>query len=116
MRAEDFEPLKDTAEAVELATYLTINEFFADGVKYLELRSTPRGKWYVEAVLAGMKKAMDHSQIVVRYLPSIDRARNLEHVQLILGTWLIITVFGSEHSAILVIPSSGLRPLFPMRR
>jgi len=76
--------LTDTAKAVELATYLTIKEFFADGVKYLELRSTPRGKWYVEAVLAGMQKAMDHIQIVVRYLPSIDRARNLEHVQLIL--------------------------------
>jgi len=84
--------LTDTAKAVELATYLTIKEFFADGVKYLELRSTPRGKWYVEAVLAGMQKAMDHIQIVVRYLPSIDRARNLEHVQLILGNWLIIRI------------------------
>ena len=46
--------LTTTPEAVTLATKLTIVEFARDGVKYLELRSTPRAKWYVEAILAGI--------------------------------------------------------------
>ena len=47
--------LTDSAEAVELAAFLTASEFAEDGVRYLELRSTPRGKWYVEAVLEGLE-------------------------------------------------------------
>ena len=34
--------MTDSAEAVELAAFLTAREFAEDGVKYLELRSTPR--------------------------------------------------------------------------
>lgn len=49
------EELTDSAEAVELAAFLTASEFAEDGVRYLELRSTPRGKWYVEAVLEGLE-------------------------------------------------------------
>lgn len=77
--------LTDSSDAVTLATYLTIIEFANDGVKYLELRSTPRGKWYIEAILKGIETAMNSSDIIVRYLPSIDRARPLHHVESVLG-------------------------------
>jgi len=48
--------LTDTKEAVTLATYLTLGEFAADNVKYIELRSTPRSTWYGQAVLDGIKQ------------------------------------------------------------
>ena len=63
--------LTDTPEAVELACYLTLKEFSEDNVKYIELRSTPRSEWYIEAVLKGMIRANDDFDIVARYLPSI---------------------------------------------
>ena len=34
--------LTDTFETVEMACYLTLAEFAAENVKYIELRSTPR--------------------------------------------------------------------------
>jgi hypothetical protein len=77
--------LTDSAEAVELATFLTIEEFFNDGIKYLELRSTPRGKWYIQAILTGIEKASKQFDIIVRYLPSIDRARPISHIDEVLG-------------------------------
>nr|KAF6482899.1 adenosine deaminase like [Rousettus aegyptiacus] len=59
-----------------------IKEFADDGVKYLELRSTPRKdsatgmtkKTYVESVLEGIKQSKrENLDIDVRYLISIDR-------------------------------------------
>ncbi|KAK1338989.1 hypothetical protein QTO34_019658 [Cnephaeus nilssonii] len=59
-----------------------IKEFADDGVKYLELRSTPRRdnatgmtkKTYVESVLEGIKQSkQENLDIDVRYLISIDR-------------------------------------------
>lgn len=59
-----------------------IKEFADDGVKYLELRSTPRGedatgmtkKTYVESILEGIKQSKEENvDIDVRYLISIDR-------------------------------------------
>ena len=51
--------LTDTPETVEMACYLTLGEFAADNVKYIELRSTPRTPWYMASVLRGMKPRSD---------------------------------------------------------
>ncbi|CAG5091563.1 Oidioi.mRNA.OKI2018_I69.PAR.g13135.t1.cds [Oikopleura dioica] len=94
--------LTDSAEAVELAAFLTAREFAEDGVKYLE--STPRGKWYVEAVLRGIEKAeQGHPKIQVRFLLSIDRARGVEHVQAVLR---LLDEF-STHKYVVGIDVSG---------
>ncbi|XP_069862030.1 adenosine deaminase-like protein isoform X3 [Dipodomys merriami] len=59
-----------------------IKEFADDGVKYLELRSTPREenttgmtkKTYVESILEGIKQSkQENLDIDVRYLMAIDR-------------------------------------------
>ncbi|XP_010596688.1 adenosine deaminase-like protein isoform X3 [Loxodonta africana] len=59
-----------------------IKEFAEDGVKYLELRSTPRRedatgmtkKTYVESILEGIKQSkQENLDIDVRYLIAIDR-------------------------------------------
>ena len=69
--------LTDTPEAVELACYLTLKEFSEDNVKYIELRSTPRSEWYIEAVLSGMVRANNDFDIIARYLPSTGVRRTL---------------------------------------
>uniref|UniRef100_A0A4X2L781 Adenosine deaminase domain-containing protein n=1 Tax=Vombatus ursinus TaxID=29139 RepID=A0A4X2L781_VOMUR len=65
-----------------IVTKDVIKEFAVDGVKYLELRSTPREenaagmtkKSYVEAVLEGIKQSkQENLDIEVRYLIAIDR-------------------------------------------
>jgi adenosine deaminase len=67
--------------SVKIAVKETIKEFAADGCRYLELRSTPRGnadsgmtcKSYVEALIEGSKDA----DIVVRWILSMDRRKSL---------------------------------------
>ena len=65
-----------------MVTKDVIKEFADDGVKYLELRSTPREenatgmtkKTYVESILEGIKQSKEEKvDIDVRYLISIDR-------------------------------------------
>uniref|UniRef100_F1N1T1 Adenosine deaminase like n=1 Tax=Bos taurus TaxID=9913 RepID=F1N1T1_BOVIN len=74
--------LTTTPEDVLMVTKDVIKEFADDGVKYLELRSTPRGedatgmtkKTYVESILEGIKQSKEENvDIDVRYLISIDR-------------------------------------------
>ncbi|KAG8440408.1 hypothetical protein GDO86_006239 [Hymenochirus boettgeri] len=73
--------ITDTAEDILLVTKDVIKEFAADGVKYLELRSTPRDtsmgltkRSYVETVLEGIKQCKEEDlDIDVRYLLSVDR-------------------------------------------
>ena len=70
-------------EAVEMVAHDVVQEFAADGVVYLELRSTPRAnpstgmtkQSYVEAVLCGIDRALSENTatIHVRLLLSIDR-------------------------------------------
>ena len=67
-------------EAVTLATTRVIEEFAADNVKFLELRSTPRdvpGKLtkveYIEAVVAAIRATSSKLSIITKYLVSIDR-------------------------------------------
>ncbi|XP_044521029.1 adenosine deaminase-like protein isoform X2 [Gracilinanus agilis] len=69
-------------EDILMVTKDVIKEFADDGVKYLELRSTPREenatgmtkKSYVEAVLEGIKQSkQENLDIEVRYLIAIDR-------------------------------------------
>lgn len=74
--------LTTSPEDILMVTKDVIKEFADDGVKYLELRSTPRRdnatgmtkKTYVESVLEGIKQSkQENLDIDVRYLISIDR-------------------------------------------
>ncbi|XP_004273982.1 adenosine deaminase-like protein isoform X1 [Orcinus orca] len=68
-------------EDILMVTKDVIKEFADDGVKYLELRSTPREnatgmtkKTYVESVLEGIKQSkQENLDIDVRYVISVDR-------------------------------------------
>ncbi|XP_022104694.1 adenosine deaminase-like protein [Acanthaster planci] len=79
--------LVDSCEAVAIVTRNVIREFAEDGIKYLELRSTPKDvpetgmtkRSYVEAVLSSIKQCKDDGiDITVRFLLTIDRGRDLE--------------------------------------
>ncbi|CAK7301056.1 Adenosine deaminase-like protein [Vulpes lagopus] len=74
--------LTTSPEDILMVTKDVIKEFADDGVKYLELRSTPRRenatgmtkKTYVESVLEGIKQSkQENIDIDVRYLIAIDR-------------------------------------------
>jgi len=74
--------LTTSPEDILMVTKDVIKEFADDGVKYLELRSTPRRenatgmtkKAYVESVLEGIKQSkQENIDIDVRYLIAIDR-------------------------------------------
>lgn len=68
-------------EAVYLATKDVIKEFADDGVKYLELRSTPKSigsmtkDMYIEAVMKAINESNDSCEvdIITKFLVSIDR-------------------------------------------
>jgi hypothetical protein len=73
--------ITDSPEAVAIATQRTVAEFAADGVRYLELRSTPRavpGRMsrlqYCEAVLDQLDSGTVEG-IAVKLLLSVDRWR-----------------------------------------
>lgn len=74
--------LVDTEEDILMVAKDVINEFAADGVKYLELRSTPREeaktgltkRRYVETVLEAVQQCKnDGVDIDVRFLVAVDR-------------------------------------------
>ncbi|XP_011844602.1 PREDICTED: adenosine deaminase-like protein isoform X3 [Mandrillus leucophaeus] len=74
--------LTSSPEDILMVTKDVIKEFADDGVKYLELRSTPRGenatgmtkKTYVESILEGIKQSkQENLDIDVRYLIAVDR-------------------------------------------
>ncbi|XP_007933454.2 adenosine deaminase-like protein [Orycteropus afer afer] len=74
--------LTSSPEDILMITKDVIKEFADDGVKYLELRSTPRRenatgmtkKTYVESILEGIKQSkQENMDIDVRYLLAIDR-------------------------------------------
>ncbi|XP_016824480.1 adenosine deaminase-like protein isoform X2 [Cricetulus griseus] len=78
--------LTTSAEDILMVTKDVIKEFADDGVKYLELRSTPREesatgmtkKIYVESILEGIKQCkQENLDIDVRYLMAIDRRGGL---------------------------------------
>ncbi|KAI9480241.1 hypothetical protein BDB00DRAFT_857936 [Zychaea mexicana] len=90
-RISDFFPLfkfiyklTDDEEAVGIATRNVIDEFAQDGVRYLELRTTPRRnpdtgmtkESYLKAVLSAVNEPRDN--IIVRLIVSIDRRNTLE--------------------------------------
>ncbi|XP_076589678.1 N6-Methyl-AMP deaminase [Chaetodon auriga] len=79
--------LVDTEEDILMVATDVIKEFAADGVKYLELRSTPREekstgltkRRYVETVLAAIQQCKDEGvDIDVRFLVAIDRRNGIE--------------------------------------
>ena len=71
----------DSAEAIYIATKDVISEFADDGVRYLELRSTPKEigtmtkDAYMESVLAAIKECNSNENIGIttKFLVSIDR-------------------------------------------
>ena len=72
--------ITDNPQAVSLATRATIAEFASDGVRYLELRSTPRqvvGRMtreeYCRAILDELTRPLDG--ITVKLILAIDRRR-----------------------------------------
>ena len=94
--SEGFEMFKIIQQLVNCQEVLfdcvkeVIGDFAADGVKYLELRSTPRDvqstgltkRLYFETVLKAIQSYCDDDStlaIDVRYLPSIDRKFSLEN-------------------------------------
>ncbi|XP_072837756.2 N6-Methyl-AMP deaminase isoform X1 [Pogona vitticeps] len=69
-------------EDILMVTKDVVREFAADGVKYLELRSTPRDenatgmtkRSYLEAILEGIRQCKEEElDIEVRFLVSVDR-------------------------------------------
>ncbi|XP_033634004.1 adenosine deaminase-like protein [Asterias rubens] len=82
--------LVDNREAVAIVTRNVIREFAEDGVRYLELRSTPRDvpetgmtkRSYVESVLSAIHESKDAGlDIIVRFMIAIDRGRDLKTAQ-----------------------------------
>ncbi|KAG7252504.1 hypothetical protein CRUP_001726 [Coryphaenoides rupestris] len=79
--------LVDTEEDILMVAKDVINEFAADGVKYLELRSTPREevktgltkRRYVETVLEAVQQCKNEGvDIDVRFLVAVDRRNGAE--------------------------------------
>ncbi|XP_029952042.1 adenosine deaminase-like protein [Salarias fasciatus] len=79
--------LVDTEEDILMVATDVIREFAADGVKYLELRSTPREeketrltkKSYVETVISAIQQCKNEGvDIDVRFLVAIDRRNGTE--------------------------------------
>nr|XP_002128674.1 adenosine deaminase-like protein [Ciona intestinalis] len=83
--------LVDSTEVIYEVTKDVIEEFSADGVKYLELRSTPKGlvesgmdkRRYMDAVVGAIRdyKHDNDDVIDVKFLPSIDRGRSIKDAQ-----------------------------------
>ncbi|KAI4899719.1 hypothetical protein NFI96_013628 [Prochilodus magdalenae] len=79
--------LVDSEEDVLMVAKAVIQEFAADGVKYLELRSTPREepktglskKGYIESVIEAIRQCkQEGADIDVRFLVAIDRRNGPE--------------------------------------
>ncbi|CAO3634378.1 unnamed protein product [Cunninghamella blakesleeana] len=83
--------LTDDETSVKIATQRVIEEFAKDGVKYLELRTTPRANpdknmtksSYIAAVLETIKKMNDDENlnIIVKLILAIDRRNTLEEAE-----------------------------------
>ncbi|XP_074651028.1 N6-Methyl-AMP deaminase-like [Tubulanus polymorphus] len=80
--------ISDNADAVYMITKDVIREFAEDGVKYLELRSTPREvstnnmtkRQYVESVIKAINECQsdDNLDIIVRLILAIDRRNDIQ--------------------------------------
>ncbi|XP_042887728.1 adenosine deaminase-like protein [Penaeus japonicus] len=77
--------LTDNLSAIKTITRDVIQEFVADNVHYLELRTTPKSidgvmtkNQYIDTVLEAMIDEMKMNNITVRLLVSIDRSRGLD--------------------------------------
>ncbi|KAK9723263.1 hypothetical protein K7432_002110 [Basidiobolus ranarum] len=78
--------LSNDIPSVKYITRSVIKDFAEDGVKYLELRSTPRAdeasgmskRDYIEAVLEVIEELSSPEYIIVKLIVSIDRRHTLE--------------------------------------
>ncbi|CAJ0586973.1 unnamed protein product, partial [Mesorhabditis spiculigera] len=79
--------LTQTPEAVKHATTAVLKDFEADGVRYIELRSTPKSigmtkKEYIQAVISGMEDyELGGGTTISRFIVSIDRRQTLEEAK-----------------------------------
>ncbi|XP_027210038.2 adenosine deaminase-like protein [Penaeus vannamei] len=77
--------LTDNLSAIKTIARDVIQEFVADNVRYLELRTTPKSingvmtkNQYIDTVLEAMIDEMKLNTITIRLLISIDRSRGLD--------------------------------------
>jgi len=90
---EDFFPLfntvyrlTDNTNSIEYIARNVLEEFISDGVRYIELRSTPREnlekgmtkRSYAETLISVIKEYNNKGNIIVRLILSIDRKSTLE--------------------------------------
>ena len=76
-------------QVLQQITEEVVLEFAEDGVRWLELRTTPRACadtgmtkcMYLERVLQGISDAQRHSSIQVGVLVSVDRSKSLEEAR-----------------------------------
>ncbi|KAJ2938822.1 hypothetical protein O0L34_g18446 [Tuta absoluta] len=79
--------LTTTPKALEIATYLTLQEFQEDGCCYIELRSTPRDTphmtkmQYIETLVNSLKKFEVRLTIITRLIISISRHSPIEDAE-----------------------------------
>ncbi|KAI8987498.1 hypothetical protein BDF20DRAFT_930015 [Mycotypha africana] len=79
--------LTDDAESIKIATRNVIDEFAKDGVKYLELRTTPRKnpskgmtkESYLRTVLSVINEPRE--DIIVKLIISVDRRNSLQEAE-----------------------------------
>lgn len=100
-----------TPGALEIATYLTLQEFEADGCCYIELRSTPRDtphmtkQQYITAILQGIKKFSLLHTMESRLIISINRNSNKEEAEEIAD--LTIEFYQKQPELVVGIELSG---------
>jgi len=78
--------LTDNTKSIEYIAKNVLNEFASDGVRYIELRSTPRQniekgmtkRNYVQTILSVINEINKRDDIIVRLILSIDRRLSLE--------------------------------------
>ncbi|XP_046863499.1 adenosine deaminase-like protein [Xenia sp. Carnegie-2017] len=80
--------LVDDTYSLAMVTRDVIYDFYNDGVRYLELRSTPREsegnitkRLYVKTIVDTIAETMQEIDIIVRFLVSIDRRKEVKEAE-----------------------------------
>ncbi|GIY39247.1 adenosine deaminase-like protein [Caerostris darwini] len=105
--------ITDSPEAIYMATCEVIEDFYKDGVKYLELRTTPKEndrfttqEMYVQTVLKAIEDICFQKckEMSVKLLLSVDRGRNEKYAQ---ETLRIAEQYFTSTSSIVGVDLSG---------
>ena len=100
----------DTPAAVERIAAEVVEDFAADGVRYLELRTTPRFDKmtpyeYIDAIEHGVQRASAASSCVVRLLLSINRGQSVARADATVD--LAISLCRSGYGRVVGVDLSG---------